>query len=411
MANPIPAYPNAPGGPESRLSGLAVPLALAIFSRLLLNTARRLAYPFAPALSRGLDVPLTAITSVIAANQVTGLLGIFIGPLADRLGYKRMMLAGIGILALAMLAAGALPRYAVVFAALLLAGLGKTLFDPAIQAYIGERVPFQRRAAIIGLAEFSWAGSALLGIPAVGLLMQAFGWRAPLFAIGLLALVGAWSLALALPADTKTKGFRGSAAGLLKAWRRLARERVVLGAVGFGFFISFANDNLFVVCGAWFEASFGLSIAALGLSMGAIGAAELAGEFMTVMLGDRIGIQRSATLGLALSAAAYLLLPMVAGSMVSALCGLFVIFLLFEFTIVSFISLGTELLPDSRAATMSFVFAAAGAGRVAGALAGGPVWLAGGILATGLISAALTILALVSLLLGLKGWKPQSLGA
>lgn len=34
--------------------------------------------------------------------------------------------------------------YDVVLAALLLAGLGKSIFDPAIQAYVGQRVPFQR---------------------------------------------------------------------------------------------------------------------------------------------------------------------------------------------------------------------------------------------------------------------------
>jgi len=64
-----------------------------VLCRLLLNTARRFAYPFAPALSRGLGVSLTAFTSIIAVNQATTLLGMFFGPLADRLGYRLMMLA------------------------------------------------------------------------------------------------------------------------------------------------------------------------------------------------------------------------------------------------------------------------------------------------------------------------------
>ena len=57
------------------------------FCRLLLNTTRRFAYPFAPALSRGLGVPLTAVTSLIAANQITGILALLFGPLGDRWGY------------------------------------------------------------------------------------------------------------------------------------------------------------------------------------------------------------------------------------------------------------------------------------------------------------------------------------
>ena len=50
-------------------------------------------------------------------------------------------------------------------------------------------------------------------------------------------------------------------------------------------------------------------------------------------------------------------------------------------------------------------YAAAGLGRVAGALLGGPVWLAAGIAGTGLVSAAINALALTALLWGLRGWK------
>ena len=53
---------------------------------------------------------------------------------------------------------------------------------------------------------------------------------------------------------------------------------------------------------------------------------------------------------------------------------------------------------------MSGFFATAGIGRVLGALMGGAVWQAGGILATGCISGGLTFLGLLCLMFGLKGW-------
>jgi predicted MFS family arabinose efflux permease len=98
---------------------------------------------------------------------------------------------------------------------------------------------------------------------------------------------------------------------------------------------------------------------------------------------------------------------MFGGRLGIALTGLFAVFLTFEFTIVSFLSLCTELLPVSRATMMSSYFAAAGIGRIAGALLGGPVWLAGGIAATSAVSVAISTLALVSFLWGLKGWVRQ----
>jgi MFS family permease len=103
---------------------LVLDLGAAALARLFLNTARRFAYPFAPALSRGLGVPLTEITPLIAGNQATGMLSPLFGPLSDRWGYRTMMLVGLGLLAGGMLAAGLLPIYGVVLLALFLAGLG-----------------------------------------------------------------------------------------------------------------------------------------------------------------------------------------------------------------------------------------------------------------------------------------------
>jgi predicted MFS family arabinose efflux permease len=57
---------------------------------------------------------------------------------------------------------------------------------------------------------------------------------------------------------------------------------------------------------------------------------------------------------------------------------------------------------------MSGFFAAAGIGRVAGALIGGPVWLAGGMQATAAASAGINLLALAALLWGLRGWQAQA---
>ncbi|EKD38388.1 MAG: hypothetical protein ACD_75C00752G0001, partial [uncultured bacterium] len=51
-----------------------------MFFRLLLNTGRRFIYPFAPAIGRSLDVPLAAMTSIIAVCQATALAGFFSGP-------------------------------------------------------------------------------------------------------------------------------------------------------------------------------------------------------------------------------------------------------------------------------------------------------------------------------------------
>ena len=110
-------------------------------------------------------------------------------------------------------------------------------------------------------------------------------------------------------------------------------------------------------------------------------------------------------MALVLSTLSYLLLPLLAQSLPLALLGLFIIFLTFEFTIVTSMSLFTEILPGARATMMSAYLAAAGLGRVVGALSGGSIWLAGGLLVTCMVSAIISSLGLVCLWWGWRNWR------
>lgn len=385
-------------------STLFLPIVGTTFFRLVLNTARRFAYPFAPVLSRGLGVSLSAITSLIAINQMTSLLGALIGPMSDRLGYRKMMIAGMAMLAIGMLAAAIFPIYAVVLVALFLAGLGKSIFDPAVQAWVGNRVPYHRRARVMGIMETSWSASTLIGIPLVAILMDRYGWQSPFLVMGGLGCIGAVALFFIIPDQPGTASPKVSPAEYIGAYSRLIANKPALGALGYVFFVSAANDNLFVVYGAWLEQSFGLGIVALGLGTSLIGVAELAGEGLTAAISDRIGLKRSLVAGLSLSVMSYLGLPFLEPSLAASLCGLAILFFIFEFTMVTSLTLCTEILPGSRATMMSGFLATAGIGRVIGALMGGAVWQAGGILATGCLSGGLTFLGMLCLLLGLKEW-------
>ncbi|MFH2066912.1 MAG: MFS transporter [Pseudomonadota bacterium] len=382
----------------------AINICAASLGRLALNTARRFIYPFAPALARGLGVPLSSISSIIAMNQAAGVLVLFTGPLADRLGYKIMMLIGLACLIIGMFAAGIIPLYGVVMVSLLLAGLGKSIFDPALQAYVGKRVPFRQRGLVIGILEISWAGSTLVGIPVMGLIIQHWGWRISFFTIGGVGLLSLIALFFLIPRDNNLPQ-SGRPPGLMSAWKKLAENRSALSAVAFAFFISAANDNLFMVYGAWLESAFALNLVAIGIGTGVIGAAELCGEGLTATLADRIGLKRSVLMGSMMVSACYAMLPFFPESLSFALGGLFVVFVANEFTFVSTLALCTELLPEYRATMMSTLLAAAGLGRVAGALCGGVLWPSGGIYGIGLVSSGMSFTGFLLLTWGLRSWK------
>ena len=400
----MPRQPVINGRDESRLQ-LILKIVVVVICRLVLNTARRFAYPFAPVLSRELGVPLTSITSLIAVNWATSLLGIFFGPLADRFGYRKMMILGLVMLAVGMFAGGSFPLYGVILITLFLAGLGKIVFDPAVQAYVSERVPYNRRATAIGFLEISWAGSTLLGIPLIALLIDNVGWRSPFFAMGAIGVAGIIALIVLFPPDEQSMSKSHRSLPVKKVLPIILQDKASLGALVYIFFFSAAIDNLFVVYGAWLEKAFSVGIVALGMATAVIGAAELVGEILVATISDRFGLKRVVMIGVTICIFTYSLLPFAGRSLPTALSGLFIHFLIFEFTIISSLALCTELQPELRATLIAGFFAAAGLGRILGALIGGPIWLAGGIVATGLVSTGITALALISLCWGLRGWR------
>ncbi|MCG8685360.1 MAG: MFS transporter [Desulfobacterales bacterium] len=381
-------------------------IGISTFTKLLMNTTRRMVYPFAPEFARGLNVDLSAITSLIAVNQATAVLGPVGASFADRYGYKLLMLLAVGIITVGCFAVGLLPLYSVVLISLFLAGLAKNIFDPSVQALIGAHVPYEHRGKFIGIMEIAWAGATLAGIPLTGILIERYSWQTPFWVLGFLSLVCFFLLLKLIPGQRKDeseiKRVKTEQSSILANWKTIIQDRKVLGMLGFVFFMSLANDNLFVIYGAWLEDSYGLSLTAIGFGTILIGMAEILGEGMTALFSDRIGLKKSVAVGTAVTALAYLMLPLSDIGLEFVLTGLFILFFCFEFTIVSSMSLGTELVPELRAATMSSYYAVGGIGRVIGAFAGGLVWSGFGIWGICLLSGICSALALVAILVGLS---------
>jgi len=383
-------------------------ITISTLSKLLFNITRRLIYPFAPEFARGLNVDLSAITSIIAINQATSLFGPVGAGFADKYGYRMLMLFSLGLLTIGTFAVGLIPVYSVLVICLFLAGLAKSIFDPSLQAVIANFVPFEKRGHIIGITELSWAGSTLIGIPLAGIIIERFSWQTPFLIIGGLCLVCFFIILKIMPGDKRKTRPAETRTRIMTNWKTIIKNRKVLGILSFVFFMSLANDNLFVIYGAWLEQSYHLSLTAIGFGTVFIGLSEIFGEGCTVFFSDRIGLKKSIIIGVSLCTSAYFLLPLLNIGLAYVLAGLFMVFFTFEFTIVTSMSLSTELVPELRASTMSAFFAIAGIGRVTGAFSGGIIWSKYGLVPICLISGICTFAALISILLGFYQNKPNT---
>jgi predicted MFS family arabinose efflux permease len=366
-------------------------LGMILLSRTTINSSFRIVYPFLPVISRGLGVPLMAVSFLLTLRALVGLSSPLFGPLSDRYGRRSLMLAGLGMLAMGAALIAGWPIYGVAVVAFALFGLSKTAYDPAMQAYLGDAIPYHRRGRLMGITELSWAAAWLVGVPAAGFLIERAGWQAPFVALTLLALIGllfTWRL----PPDQPRR-----ASLVAPRWVLLRYNRSAWLGMAVGLLFMFAIENVFVVYGAWMEETFSLSVGALGLASIVIGIAEAMGEGFSAGLVDRLGKKTAVLGGLLLNAGAYLLLPLLSGNLVAALFGLFVLFIAFEFSVVSSIPLISELAPGIRGTLMALNVAALSAGRMVGSLTAAPLWLRGGLGLNAVVSCGAALAAFVLL--------------
>jgi predicted MFS family arabinose efflux permease len=339
--------------------------------RLVVNMTRRFPYPFLPEIARQLSVPLSSVQSVTAVQSGMGVISPLFGPLSERYGRKRVMMAAMGSMAAASIVGALAPRFWLFAAVMIALGVGKIIFDPVLLAYLGDRIPYRRRGLAIGTSELSWAGSLIVAAPLAGFLLERSGIQAVFIVLAVLFVVAIIGIALVVPADHPEKGKAVTIVTPWAAWGIIRRSPAALAALLYTFCLSVANETFFINYGAWMESTFALDLAQLGAVTTVIAAAEVLGEITVLSISDRIGKRRLALTGVMIASLGYIILPNLSFSLPLTLGMLFALFLGLETAIVAAIPLYTEILPDSRSVMMSGVIGGSSTGRLVGALLGG----------------------------------------
>jgi predicted MFS family arabinose efflux permease len=369
-------------------------LLIVMVVRTILNTMHRMVYPFLGTFSRGLGVDITALSLVLTGRSIMAAFVPFIASVADQRGRRFGMLAGITLFVFGVALVSISPSLWTVSAALILALLGKYMFDPAMQAYFSDRIPYQQRGRALALTELSWSFSFILGVPAMGLLIARFGWTAP---FPVLTVLGFGMFAVVWWMVPKKDENHVPARNPWANFGTVLKNVPVLAGISIPLWGSAGNELVNLIFGVWLEDSFGLQIAALAGASAVIGLSELSGEGLVALLTDRIGKPRALAMGLSANAAAALLLPFIGRTEVGALIGLFLFYITFEFVIVSHIPMMTELIPGARATVMSFNVTGHSIGRAIGALLAPFIYRQFGFMFVALAAIVFNILGLLAL--------------
>lgn len=363
--------------------------------RTILNTLHRMVYPFLAVFARGLGVSIDTLSFVITLRSMIGMFAPVVGSIADQRGRRFGMLLGIFLFVVGMSLVVLAPSITTFGIALVLANLGKYLFDPSMQAYFGDRIPYERRGTALAITEGAWSLAFVVGVPVMGLLIARFGWNAPfslLAGLGLIMFLVVWRM---IPGGDHASQTLTATSG--KNVRAVLTNLPALAGVSIAMWATASNELVNLIFGVWLEDSFGLKIAALAGASAVIGLSELSGEGLVALTTDRLGKPRALVLGLIGNIIAALLLPVVGRTAVGALAGLFLFYITFEYVLVSHIPLMTEVMPNARATLLSFNVMGHSLGRAIGALIATFIYERFGFLPVTLIAILFNLFALLAL--------------
>ena len=364
-----------------------------MFLRTILNTMHRMVYPFLAVFARGLGVEITTLSYVVTARSFFGMFSPVLGSIADHRGRKFGMLAGTSLFTVGMGAVVLSPSFITFTVAVLFAILGKYFFDSSMQAYLGDRVPYERRGTALAVTEAAWSLGFIVGVPLVGFLISGYGWNEPfklLAGLGFVMLLIIWrAIPFTPPSERKVAP--------VSNFRSVLTNIPAIAGISIGLWASAANELVSLIFGVWLEDSFGLKIAALAGASAVIGLSELGGEGLVALTTDKLGKPRALLLGVVGNAVAALLLPIVGRTQFGALIGLFLFYITFEYVMVSHIPMMTEVMPEARATLLSFNLTGHSLGRMIGAFLATNMYQSFGFLPVTLLAVLFNGFALLAL--------------
>lgn len=354
------------------------------------NTALRFAPPYLGVIGRSLGVSLSTMGVATSFGEFTGLLGPFVGHQLDKRSRRAAMTVALIVLAIGTALAGAAPSMAAISMGFVVLSLGKMMFDNGMNSWLVERTEYETRGRVVGLTEIAWAGAILIGIPLLAILVFATSWRYAYGATAVALLFMAWHLWRRLPNDRPAT--HGDGARATFVWSLPA----VAGFLSFGLVMA-VGTCLFVSFGSWLKDVHGFSTLGIGAVSILLGAVELLASTSTIRFTDRLGKRRSIRFGVMVALPAAVGLARASHHAVFGLLLLSLLFLGFEFAIVSFASLLPSLQPDSPSLAFGLAVGVGTVSRGIVAIASTRLYTSHGIQGSSLLAAGIAAAALATL--------------
>ncbi|MBG0823298.1 MFS transporter [Planomonospora sp. ID91781] len=202
------------------------PIRLLLINQLTINIGFYMLMPYlALYLSSGLGMAVWLVGLILGIRNLSQQ-GMFLlgGSLADRIGYKPMIMAGLALRSVGFALFGLAESVPWLIVASVLTGLAGALFNPAARAYLAQEAG-ERKVEAFAVFNVFYQTGILVG-PLVGLVLGGVAFRLLCLVAAALFTVLAVVQVRALPG--RAGGRSGAPTGLLHDWRQVIGNRAFL---------------------------------------------------------------------------------------------------------------------------------------------------------------------------------------
>jgi predicted MFS family arabinose efflux permease len=348
--------------------------------------------PFLPFIAAAHGVPVALLGQVPALMMLLStFLGLVIGPLADRYGYRRTLLVCLLAVVMSSMATGLAAKLPVLVLAALLGAVGRAAVMPVAQAIVAASfVKDAARRRAVSRIQSGGPLAATLGIPLLTAIAVALQWRGAFIVVSGLALAVALILWRILSRDASVGSEQVRLKSILAAYRPLIRDHSSLTLIVAACLENAGVNAMWTYYGAFYVQQYAFSTEQVGWVSLAAGLGVLVGQ--TAAGGRRGGRPRllfivgSAGSGPLIGLS--LMLPLPAAAAVALMAAGW---LMHGLLMVSTIVLLVGQSPAGRATTLTLYGSAMSFGMALGAALGGLALAGAGYFALGMCTLALPL--------------------
>ncbi len=270
--------------------------------------------PILPEIGEALNTPESLLGWLATSYTVLlAVMAIVIGPISDKVGRRRILLAGCSAMALVLYLHAVVSTFSSMLVVRALAGMAGGMLSGAAVSFVGDYFPYNRRGWANGWIMSGMAVGQILGIPIGKILASSFGFRWPFLMFAITMTFATLLVFFFVPQPDVSRDQSRLTIGSVakKYWKLLDSRSVVVASASY--FLMFLSIGIYVFyLPLWLESVVGISktqTASLFLVGGLanVVAGPLAGRVSDVLGRKPLIVTSCVGMGLVMVATTYLI--------------------------------------------------------------------------------------------------------